>query len=77
MTARNIARADSSDAPPSAGTEANEAASTAAAQRCASTMWPVSTATQAAKTANGGWFSTPESPTVESHRCTVVIWPAP
>ena len=54
MTARNIARAESNDAVPSTGTGSNEAASTMAAQRCASSVWPVSAAIQPASTASGG-----------------------
>jgi hypothetical protein len=39
-----MARADSNDAVPSAGTSSNEAASMMAAQRCASAVCPVNTA---------------------------------
>ena len=76
MNARNIARAESNDAVPSTGTRSNEAASRIAAHRCASAVCPVNTATQPASTASGGYSSMAESPSAESQRCTVDIWPA-
>ena len=57
ITARNIARAESNDAEPSSGTASNDAPSTTAAQRWASVVCPVSTATQPARTASGGYPS--------------------
>ena len=54
MTARNIARAESNDAVPSTGARSNDAASTIAAQRCASAVCPVNAAIQPASTASGG-----------------------
>ena len=68
-----MARDDRNDAVPSIGIKANEAVSAKAAQRCASAVWPVSTAIHPARTASGGYCSTAESPRVENHRCTVDI----
>ena len=47
-----------------------------AAHRCASAVCPVSTAIQPASTASGGYSSMAASPSADSHRCTVDIWPA-
>ena len=76
ITARNIARAESNDAVPSTGTQSNDAASMIAAHRCASVVCPVNAATQPASTASGGYSSMAASPSTESQRCTVEIWPA-
>ena len=76
MTARNIARAESNDAVPSKGTWPHEQESTTADHRCASVVCPVSTATQPATTASGGYPTMAESPSAESQRCTVDICPA-
>ena len=76
MNARSIARAESNDAEPSAGTRSNDAASTIAAHRWASAVCPVSAAIQPVSTASGGYPSMTVSPSAESQRCTVDIWPA-
>lgn len=82
ITARSMARAESNDAVPSIGTWSNDAASTVAAHRSAAAVCPVSAVsavsavTQPASTASGGSPSTAESPSAESHRWTVDIWPA-
>ena len=76
MTARSMARAESNDAVPSIGTWSNEAASTIAAHRSAAAVCPVKAVIQPASTASGGYPSTAESPSAESHRWTVDIWPA-
>src|SRR4051794_28718903 len=75
ITARNMARAESNDVP-STGAGSNEAASRTAIHRCASAICPVNAAAQPASTASGGYFSIAGSPSAESHRCTVDMWPA-
>ena len=76
MAARSMAHAESNDAVPSTGIGSNEAVSRNAAHRCASAVCPLNTAIHPARTASGGYSSTAERPSVESHRCTVDIWPA-
>ena len=76
MTARSMARAESNDAVPSSGTWSNDAASTTAAHRSASAVCPASAVIQPASTASGGYASMAASPSAESHRWTVEIWPA-
>ena len=76
MTARSIARPDSNEAVPSAGTRSKDAVSRIAAHRCASAVCPVIAVIQPASTASGGYASIAESPSAESQRCTVDIWPA-
>ena len=76
IPARNMARAESNDAEPSAGTRSNDAASTIAAHRSASAVCPVNTAIQPASTASGGCSAMAASPSVDSQRCTVEMLPA-
>lgn len=76
MMARSMARAESNEAVPSVGARSKDAASMIAAHRWASAVCPVIAVTQPARTASGGYSPIAKSPSSESHRCTVVIWPA-
>jgi hypothetical protein len=74
--ARSIARAEATDAVPSAGIPSNEAVSMIAAHCSASAVCPANAVIQPASTVSGGYCSIAVSPRAESQRCTVDIWPA-
>ena len=75
MSERNIARADSKDAEPSARDEFEGSGLQDVDQRSASAVRPSSAKIQPASTASGVRLIA-ASPIVASHRCTVEIWPA-